>query len=495
MNAQAPSYAAPAGDLPDRRPRIPHDRHHTVVREPSFFWNNSSAPLKDTGSLVFKLRPITMRAIAIVVAIGSLWACAPERAADQPGETGGAGPGASGVGAVTAGAGDGGREREVAVTPESPVAVRPGPGTVGANDGAGEDSAWELEPRPEFVIGVAEGAPELEFAGIIGASFLGDSLIAMGDAGSRELRIFDREGKVVRTMGRQGSGPGEFEFPSWFSTCGTDTLFVRDIKGSTLSRFSIDGHLVGKATLRMGPTAGPPRALVCGPAGTFVAITHTKLGQDEMRQPAPFRGQTSVLLIDHDGHVRSTLGTFPAGEEYFLGLSVRPRPLGKRTLIAADDERVYVGTGDSYAVTMFSANGQQLGELSRAVPLRRITRSDRDAYIESQLAGVRNPDQRENGMRQLRALSYPDEYPAYGALIVADNGSVWIGDFDPLERPPSQWRVFDRGGQLIGRITTPIGFELYEIRKDELIGRDRDADGVERVVVYRIRKTARRSPT
>lgn len=421
---------------------------------------------------MLKFERTMVRGIAILVTIAPLWACSSESSADRSGERVGSAAAIPNVEAVVHDTTEGGAGLDVT-----------------------EAIGWELESRPVLAIGVADGAPEQEFAGIIGVSFLGDSLIAVGDAGSRQLRIFDRQGAFVRAMARQGSGPGELEWPRWFSTCGTDTLFVHDIKGSILSRFSVDGRLVGRAVLRIGPRNGPPRALSCGPAGTLVATATTLTTPDDMRQPGPYRGQTSVLLVDHDGNAKATLGTFPAGEEYFLGRSVRPRPLGKLTLIAADHERVYVGTGDSYAVTILSPNGEQLGELSANVPPRRITGSDRESWIDAQVAGIKDPARREDDVRYYRGLMYPDEYPAYGALVVADDGSLWIGDFDPLERPPSQWRVFGRDGQMVGRITTPTGFELYEIRQGELLGRERDAEGVERVVIYRRRTPAHRPTT
>lgn len=436
-----------------------------------------------------------MRGAAILVATVGFLACTAERGADQAAGTGTAGSigaGASQVSEMTAtpGTGDHGTGREVLVTPESPTV--PPPDSGGA---AARSEALRIEHRPVLEIGVASGKPELEFAGIFGVSFFGDSLIAVGDAGSHELRIFDRRGELVRAMGRQGSGPGEFEWPKWFSTCGTDTLYTYHIKGSSLSRFSVDGRAVGRAVLRVGESGGPPYTLARGQAGTLVATSYPVAKQENMRQPGPYRAETSVLLIDSDGNEKATLGTFPAGEEYFLGRSIRPRPLGKLTVVAADSGRVYVGTGDSYALSVISSGGQQLDGLALDVPPRRITRSDREAWIGAQVAGVRDPARRENSLREYRDMAYPEIFPAYGALIVADNGDVWIGDFDPLERPSSRWRVFGCDGKMVADVTTPVGFRLYEVRGDELLGRERDADGVERVIVYRLRTTAPRQPT
>src|SRR5690606_18027452 len=79
---------------------------------------------------------------------------------------------------------------------------------------------WDAEPElrwrlvEEARIGRADG----EGADVFGAigSVVEDPLgrVWIVDRMAAELRVFDRNGTHVRTIGRKGSGPGEFETPA-----------------------------------------------------------------------------------------------------------------------------------------------------------------------------------------------------------------------------------------------------------------------------------------
>ena len=69
---------------------------------------------------------------------------------------------------------------------------------------------------------------------------------------------YDRQGQLVRTIGRQGDGPGEFRSPHRLGLVG-DTLWVSDDSHRRLSFFGIDGKFIrseaitGVATTGMSP--------------------------------------------------------------------------------------------------------------------------------------------------------------------------------------------------------------------------------------------------
>src|SRR5665647_1401627 len=50
--------------------------------------------------------------------------------------------------------------------------------------------------------------PEGGFSGVIGAAFLPNGTIIVGDAGRRSIHRFDANGRYLGSVGRQGQGPG-----------------------------------------------------------------------------------------------------------------------------------------------------------------------------------------------------------------------------------------------------------------------------------------------
>lgn len=64
----------------------------------------------------------------------------------------------------------------------------------------------------------------------------------------------DLEGRILRTIGRQGGGPGEFQRPGWL-VLRRGTIWVQDNTNRRVSRFAWDGSLEGEFS--WGPELGP----------------------------------------------------------------------------------------------------------------------------------------------------------------------------------------------------------------------------------------------
>ena len=59
-------------------------------------------------------------------------------------------------------------------------------------------------------------------------SLLSGGRIFIADAGSLSLRIFSEKGDLLKNIGREGGGPGEFQSLPWVRQCAPDSLFVWD---------------------------------------------------------------------------------------------------------------------------------------------------------------------------------------------------------------------------------------------------------------------------
>src|SRR5690606_1239133 len=74
-------------------------------------------------------------------------------------------------------------------------------------------AACHLAAEPMLELGVLEGAPEYQLHGVVHAIRLPDGEVAIANAGSREVRLYDQNGRFLRAFGREGDGPGEFRIP------------------------------------------------------------------------------------------------------------------------------------------------------------------------------------------------------------------------------------------------------------------------------------------
>ena len=72
----------------------------------------------------------------------------------------------------------------------------------------------------------------------------GDIFVADGHGGTSNYRIvkFSRDGRFIKTWGKKGSGPGEFDFPHSLAMDSQGRLFVADLLNNRIQIFDQDGR-------------------------------------------------------------------------------------------------------------------------------------------------------------------------------------------------------------------------------------------------------------
>ena len=74
----------------------------------------------------------------------------------------------------------------------------------------------------------------------------GDIFVADGHGGQTNARIvkFDKDGKFIKTWGKKGSGPGEFDIPHAIAIDSRGRLFVGDRQNNRIQIFDQDGNYI-----------------------------------------------------------------------------------------------------------------------------------------------------------------------------------------------------------------------------------------------------------
>lgn len=102
------------------------------------------------------------------------------------------------------------------------------------------ETAWRVSAAPALTIGVVDGAPEEQLFRVADAALLSDGRILIANSGTSELRIFDRAGQYVRSLGGEGEGPGEFRRITVMDVAPGDSIFVWDQRSLRLSVLSLE---------------------------------------------------------------------------------------------------------------------------------------------------------------------------------------------------------------------------------------------------------------
>ncbi len=116
-------------------------------------------------------------------------------------------------------------------------------------------------------IGVLYGDSIMEFGNITDAEFSPEGQILILDGLKCRLSIFTREGELVRTVGRSGSGPGEFQYPRHFAQLTDGRLLFSDWSGAAMVFFDADLNYQSQI---LGFYPVPPMGIVPGTDGSFI---------------------------------------------------------------------------------------------------------------------------------------------------------------------------------------------------------------------------------
>lgn len=307
---------------------------------------------------------------------------------------------------------------------------------------------------------------------------LEDRLI-VGD--EKRIHILSLEGELLRTVGREGHGPREFEYVAELAQFGTDTLAVHDAENQRISFFTPNGDFLGVARYE-------PLLPYGNPVNGYLPATAVRRGLVRLRdgvlsfwrERIPWTRPTRTALVWHDIRADTAVALeswegerwFRAGGRWAATTEVFP-PF----VIAAlsPDGHLAVGDGIEYCVTMHVV-------MQRA--FRRVCRDRAPAPVGE---GIRHPDVSRSARLAalVREQRIPEHLPHFDRLLFDDAGRLWVRtlgeEMSNLRPDPAldavglrpryrTWDVFDETGRLVKTVEIPSHFEPQVIQAREMYG-------------------------
>ena len=358
----------------------------------------------------------------------------------------------------------------------------------------GEGEGWTVADTPSLDIGVLDGPQEYQFFELAGAVRLADGRIAAANAGSGEIRFFDEEGRFLDAVGRQGSGPGEYEEIMWLERTRGDSLLVYDWQNRRVSVLSSEGAIGRAFELTVLTTSGGfPVVADPFPNGDLLLAADMFLNRDASIEGAQ-RDSALYFVIHPDGTSWDTLGAYPGGESYqtsdgenWVGGGL---VFGRFGYGAVAGDGFYYGSSDRYEIEYRDSSGQ----IRRLIRLPHenlpVTQEDIDRYVEDRLAGARDERRRQIYRTMFERMPFPATMPAYGDFMVDLEGNLWVGETRRPGDDQPRWRIFDPEGTYLGKVDTPKNLRIFEIGSDYVLGRGRDEMEVDHLRMYPLRKSS-----
>ena len=356
---------------------------------------------------------------------------------------------------------------------------------------AGEE--WRLSAEPALDVGTVDGPPQYQLGRVAGAVRLGDGTVVVADDQSKDLRFFDRAGRYLKTVGRRGGGPGEFEALGSLAALG-DTLLAADWSSRRVSVFAPDGSLVRSIPLDAGGSAA-----FTFPVGYFRGggvLLRTGIVFTSASREGLSRDSVTFLRLDAAGGPPARVGRFPGGESFTekqgsSSITVTSRAFGRAEQVAVVPDGFFYGSSDAYEIGRYDPAGRLLRLVRRAHQVRRVTPADVERYKEARRRDA-DASYRQAQERSFAAMPFPETMPAHGDIQADRAGNLWVSDFVVTTDDPARWTVFDPEGRMLGAVAMPPRFRVLEIGGDYVLGVWQDELDVEHVRLFTLEKPGAR---
>ena len=328
-------------------------------------------------------------------------------------------------------------------------------------------------------IGSAEGPAETLFSSIAGGKILEDGSLVVVDALSREVRRFGADGAFLGSHGREGEGPGEYEFIIGIGECSETGFTVFDI-GWTMSLYDASGAFVNERGTRL-EDGSTPYHLACARSGS-VAVTNWDL----TRGPPPgfHVAMARLRILDSGGSELFDLGERIGSERFGTRGGSGPHPIGRSTRFGFLSSDLIVSDGSFFGFERWNSEGA-LTEIVRID----LPPPDGDSllalYLESALARAGDEDGRARWRRRVSDMKM--ERPAQASFLsdlFVSGDRIWLRELNVDES--GRWFEFSRDGAPIGFLPLPSGAKLLDVVGTHLFVQEIGPFDVPTAVLYSV---------
>jgi hypothetical protein len=356
---------------------------------------------------------------------------------------------------------------------------------------AGAQARWTVDPKPILDLKGVDDAGNVVFGTASWATRLRNGTIVIADASGPAVHFIDAKGKLVRSNGRSGQGPGDFRTVTWVSQCGEGIVYAWDFAQMRITTYDDAGTM--KTTLPFGIRGGAQTFTSCNRKGMLMAVSAPRrLPPPAPPEPGATYGIISIaitpVIMSTGGDTLARLPEVPFGE-ILSGMNGRggggmPRPLGATTSYALGADRAYVGVTDSGAVATYSLDGKRTGTISIGLPARAPTREQYEHAADITL-GMVPAQMRAQARTWVLGIPMPAKAPSFTGLFVDPTGLLWAVTSLPGDRD-TQFRVFGTDGRAVATVSVPANLNVFEVGNDYILGGRVDANEEPFVTVYRL---------
>jgi hypothetical protein len=301
------------------------------------------------------------------------------------------------------------------------------------------------------------------------------------------IRVFDQSGRLVRSIGREGSGPGEFRMPRLLGHVG-DSLWTWDISLSRISVFHASGTLVRTVLV---PRRGDAILLRGGGIGVFTARTYgSVVGQPDSLLFQVIAGPDTSRRFAAVATYRTLRarvgGQTVVGQQPFDDDPLVAKALNGSGFAFVERRSASRNSLSHFIVTRIGPGGDTIFRRRITYPPLRLTAAEIDSALSALVRPFPREAQQSYKQSFREALYVPAYLPPVSAALIGADETVWLRREQPAGRDHETWLVLRKDGVPIMNVAVDRGFLPLDVNGNVLWGIVLDADGTSRAVRLRL---------
>ncbi|MBD3413197.1 MAG: 6-bladed beta-propeller [Candidatus Aminicenantes bacterium] len=267
--------------------------------------------------------------------------------------------------------------------------------------------------------------------------------IYIADMKLNNIKVFDPSGGWIRTIGKQGQGPGELNMPTGIQITEDGNLMVEEVMNRRLSFFTPEGKFI-KSVSTADKTS--LTGLLIGPKGTMVG-----------RELVVDQNKMFWTVKKYDSALKELFTIDKVEFPNPLAGKINPFELMIIFNLDANGNIVY-GTSKEYEIKFFNPQGMPIKSITRKYDPVKISEKDKEEILE------RMPETGEINLKE--RIEFPKHYPAFQHFTLDDEGRIFVRTFrQGKQEGEYMLDIFDPEGRFISQMPLKANPVLWKNNK------------------------------
>jgi len=284
------------------------------------------------------------------------------------------------------------------------------------------------------------------------------------DSRANNIKVFDASGKYLRTIGKAGQGPGDFNYPIEIEF-GAGRFFIRELMNGRVSILNREGVFLKSILIQELGTIW--WNIVALPDGRFV-VEKERTNIQNPGQPQECR----IELYSSEFEFAKPVYAQKIWRNKYI---TEPRstnvPIPFSPLVywnTTSDGKIVIGYSEKYEIEIHDPDRGKIGSFAHAFRPVEVTSADKEQYFKGMgttysLSSGASTFQRGAPDYIVKLTKFPKFKPPYNAIRIDPEDNIWVRLYGATLGIGSSFDAFKPDGTFIGTVKL-TGDSLFPYR-------------------------------